>query len=408
MRTLCVVDNALESFAGHHFEYVRCLYECAAKRNEPILILGHRRADAKLRQYFPFEAVFRRSHYDFPTTIPILRYPVNPTVQNYVFFRDLQRSLAKRCTPDWIVFAPTMNHNHILGWAAWLQTYAPQKCPTTVLFVRNTYCESADPNRYDFRAAYAWLGFKWLEQLAGAGRPVHLVSDSARLVEEFARLTRLPIAVFPTPHTDRAGTTRLNGSIPKFVWLGGIRREKDFGSFAEAVALLEPELRKNCFSFVIQSNLDDPYDRDTKTAREKLKAARLPNVELIERPLSGKEYTELLFGSSAVIIPRLTQFYRSRTSGIFVEALAAGKPVAVADNTWMSDELQRHGAGVTFEERDPLSLGKAVRKLASELKDMTAKAEASSKEWIAIHNPHRLYEMLQSAGRGRLKGLKDE
>jgi hypothetical protein len=185
-----------------------------------------------------------------------------------------------------------MNHNHILGWAAWLQTLSAKECPATILFVRNSYCESPDPDQYDFRARYAWVGFKWLERLASSGRPIHLVTDSERLGHEFSRLTRLPMAVLPTPHTDRSGSCRSQNGLRKFVWLRGIRKQKDFSTFASAVFLLEPELRGNCIQFVIQTNLDDPYDKEIEAIRERLKAASLPNVTLIERPLSGEEYTK--------------------------------------------------------------------------------------------------------------------
>jgi hypothetical protein len=205
MRTLCIVDNALKDFVGHHFEYARCLYECARTRNEPVVILGHRSLDDKIAEQTKAERVFRRSPYDFPTTLPVVRDLVNPTLQNYLFFMDLRKSLQGRCSREWIVFAPAITHNQIIAWAAWLQTFSPDQCPTVILTVRNSYRDGSNVSYLNKRAYFAWPGFKWLERLAAAGRRIHLASDSQQLVEEFGHFTRLPIAVIPTPHTKRAG-----------------------------------------------------------------------------------------------------------------------------------------------------------------------------------------------------------
>jgi glycosyltransferase involved in cell wall biosynthesis len=405
MRTLCIVDPALKDFVGHHFEYSRCLSECAAERGEPVLILAHRQPDERLVTALPIERVFRRSPYDFPTTIPIVRDVVNPNVQNYVFFQDLRQAMKGRCSSEWIVFAPAMTHNQIIGWAAWLQTIEASACPTVVLCVRNSYCQYPDPKRYNRRAWYAFVGFKWLERLASAGRRIHLTTDSECLALEFSRLTRLPMPILPTPHTKRAGRLQQErNSVTRFVWLGGIRTDKGFLTFADAILSLEPELRSGCIEFVIQSNLDSQYDTETAAARERLKSASLPGVTLIERALSREEYSELLHGASAVVIPRLLQLYRSQTSGPFVEALAAGKPVVVTDESWMSDQLKRYGAGVTFKDQNAESLADAMRALAGNYEDFRVRAEQSSREWSGIHNPDHLYDLLRNAGT-TMKGL---
>jgi len=239
-------------------------------------------------------------------------------------------------------------------------------------------------------------GFKWLERLAASGRRIHLVTDSERLAVEFSRLTRLPLSILPTPHTDRIAPPGRNRSpVPRFVWLGGIRKDKGFLVFAKAILLLEPELRAGCIEFVIQSNLDHPHDTETAAARDRLKSAALPGVTLIERTLSSEEYTQLLFDASVVVIPRLLQLFRSQTSGPFVEALAVGKPVIVTEDSWMSDQLMRYGAGVTFKDQDADSLAEAIRTVTVDYEKLRIEAEESSREWANFHNPERLYEMIQ-------------
>jgi glycosyltransferase involved in cell wall biosynthesis len=95
------------------------------------------------------------------------------------------------------------------------------------------------------------------------------------------------------------------------------------------------------------------------------------------------------------VLPRLLRLYRSQTSGPFVEALAAGKPVVVTDNSWMADQLKKYGAGTTFEDQDSGGLADAIRRLASNYNEFRARACRAAKEWASFHNPDRLYEMIK-------------
>jgi hypothetical protein len=66
------------------------------------------------------------------------------------------------------------------------------------------------------------------------------------------------------------------------------------------------------------------------------------DVTLIPDVLTRPQYVGWLKASDIILLPYDPTAYAERTSGIFCEAVSAGKLAAVTDGTWMSDELRRH------------------------------------------------------------------
>jgi len=65
-------------------------------------------------------------------------------------------------------------------------------------------------------------------------------------------------------------------------------------------------------------------------------------VRLIPNVLSSDDYWGWLLAADLILLP-YDLSYAERTSGIFVEAISAGKPTAVSAGTWMAQELLAHG-----------------------------------------------------------------
>ena len=65
--------------------------------------------------------------------------------------------------------------------------------------------------------------------------------------------------------------------------------------------------------------------------------------------LSVDQYYELLNNADIVLIPYHPKFYRIATSGVFVEAVLAGKVVITTSGTWMANELMSSECGGIYE-----------------------------------------------------------
>ena len=81
-------------------------------------------------------------------------------------------------------------------------------------------------------------------------------------------------------------------------------------------------------------------------------------------------------------------------SGPFVEALALGKPVVVTEDTWMSAQLARFGAGLTVRDRDPEDLARAICAARDGYEHLAEQASARQESWIAYHNPDNFVKEL--------------
>ena len=110
-------------------------------------------------------------------------------------------------------------------------------------------------------------------------------------------------------------------------------------------------------------------------------------MRLVEQVLSRAAYAELLAGADVVLLPYARRVYFARTSGPFTEALAAGKPVIVTADTWMSEELERHGAGLTFRDGDAADLAGTILRAKEGLAELSQAARARRGAWLRRHSP---------------------
>src|SRR6185369_9537754 len=116
--------------------------------------------------------------------------------------------------------------------------------------------------------------------------------------------------------------------------------EKGFPLFVEAARSLQNASLK----LIAQCHLDDPDDGTAATARGELEKLEGERVQLVREPVDSKRYYEILSMADIVVLPYRERNYRARTSGVLVEALAAGKPVVVTKGTWLEEQTLQANA----------------------------------------------------------------
>ncbi|WP_377806285.1 hypothetical protein ABNQ38_06275 (plasmid) [Azospirillum sp. A29] len=122
-------------------------------------------------------------------------------------------------------------------------------------------------------------------------------------------------------------------------YLGDARLEKGFHLIPAAIDQLDRDyVAQGLLRFQLQSYVTQARpELKILQALEHLRSMNRSAVRTLPRPLSMPEYNELLNRSDFVLIPYTRLNYTARSSGIFTEALAAGKPVIVPAGTWMSE-----------------------------------------------------------------------
>lgn len=239
---------------------------------------------------------------------------------------------------------------------------------------------------------------------------IRLVTDSPSLQKDYLDLGSRSFAVLPIPHTSSIRPPEepdaQEGRICQVV-LGDIREEKGFPLLVEALALLQAQGAVSRMHFRIQSNLNPSFP-EMAVHRDRLANLGLENCELLTQTLTDLEYQSLLESAHVVILPYQLEQFRSRTSGPFAEAMAAGRVVVVTEGTWMSQQLEAFdGGGVTFPDGDAAGLAAALLEATSEYKTLQTKAARASLAFRAFHNPQSFIDHLAEVWQAKNSELSE-
>ena len=111
-------------------------------------------------------------------------------------------------------------------------------------------------------------------------------------------------------------------------------------------------------------------------------------------PLSPEEYFELVSQVDVLLCPFDPTAYRSRSSGTLAEAIAAGVPTVVPQDTWLARQQARDARETCH---DLPSFIAAVRNVCDNYPAYRAKAEACKDRWLSFHTPKNLVQTLTTA-----------
>ena len=119
-----------------------------------------------------------------------------------------------------------------------------------------------------------------------------------------------------------------------FGFYGGLRVEKGSRILAEALSSFVNLYQDS--KFIVQA---PPTESDKAALRQ---LTPIPRVEIISTKFKTKAaYFSELFRSHCILLPYDPTSYAVRTSTVFIEALALGRPVITTNGTWMAHELRK-------------------------------------------------------------------
>jgi glycosyltransferase involved in cell wall biosynthesis len=377
-----IIDPDMKDFLGHYYAYDAAVANGIAEIGHRPLVLAHRDVDPTLVAAIGGIPTFRRSIWNSPRGPRLW----SELMANLSFLVDLIIAVRRQyLSQHTVFFAHTFVRGQILALALLpaLLRHHPEYS-----FI---YLLRYEPGHYQGRVSR--LAFRLLRRLAGT-HTIRLASDSERLAREFARLTTLPIEVLPIPHLAPipAAEPRCPAdSRCHFVSLGNPRDEKGIFEILEAIRWLASSGQIDGCRFTLQCNDAAP---DVAAAITEFRKEHLPNCTLILTKLATSEYDSLLASADVVLLPYWHCNYASRTSGVFMEALSAAKPVIATKDTWMSDQLVNHGAGLLCADRDAMSLARTMLEACEQRDHLATRAQAGRAAWVATHNPLALASRL--------------
>lgn len=247
---------------------------------------------------------------------------------------------------DDIVFIPTSFVAEIKALGLFLNGARRESLPQFhLLFRTNPFVSYEDSHRdqindwLDFRQAFRWLDGRFPKTR------IAYYTDTPQLAAQYNTLsdedfTVLPI---PVPWMPAAIAPRDKDAPLTILYIGDVRDEKGYQFYPYIVENLWNEyVVTNRVRFVLQSNFaDNPAAcRQAAVAQAALRGYPDHIVRHVPGPMGSDDYKTLIDSADIVLITYQPDHYMARSSGIFIEAMKAGKPVLMPSGTWMASELE--------------------------------------------------------------------
>jgi len=245
-----------------------------------------------------------------------------------------------------ILFLERFIHLQLLGLWWGLKQMPPSQRQNIHLWI----LYRRDVHRDQTRPVYRWLQGQFFKLLP---RQCQCLTDSDPLGRSLQGYFQTPFTVMPIPHTDFPELVPLPIKPDPIVcwWPGSPREEKGWS---------------------VVKNLAQGTWTETLVELVAANAAQLVGttngvkVRLIGDRLSREEYAAWLNRAQVILLPYDPVAYQERTSGIFTEAIIAGRIPVVSAGTWMAAELNRYDlAALVLDWQNPLSVWRSVGEIVN-------------------------------------------
>ncbi|VTR93121.1 Uncharacterized protein OS=Cyanothece sp. CCY0110 GN=CY0110_11807 PE=4 SV=1: Glyco_trans_1_4 [Gemmata massiliana] len=321
----------------------------------------------------------------------------NEFVHYQMFAADLERFLTlSGAGPSDHVYFPTAYGRDALAVLALVQRVGAERLPTFHLEYRHTMLSPSELERepspveaFHTRTHRAY--FDACRAYPETGN-VRFYTDTAELAADYATLAGFPFGVLP--HAFRAdlippSPLRPTAGPLRVLFLGDLRKEKGFTKLPTLVRAMSTGVQ-----FVVPGAIH-PEEREPAMLSALAELESYPE-SVVERQyrdgfVPADDYYRLLSSADIVLCFYDPKAYRSRSSGIFAEAVAAGKPTIVSAGTWMSSE-QLAGSGEVV--RDEHELLRALRNVVADYPNYRAAAAEARTRWLSHHSPENLLAQL--------------
>lgn len=226
---------------------------------------------------------------------------------------------------------------------------------------------------------------------------VQFYTDTKELVERHNRLSPVKFTEIPVPFRQEklkpSKQFREKNQPIHIVYLGDARREKGYHLLPDVIAeLWKDYISTKKVKFTIQSNLNI-VGGETGILASRLELEKYPDeqVKLIKEAMDAEDYYQLLADADLMIIPYDVDSYRYRTSGVFTESLAAGKPVIIPANSWLATQVDETRSSIYDNYKD---IGKSIIKVIENLENYSKSALEFSVSWKQKYSSDYLIKCL--------------
>jgi hypothetical protein len=223
------------------------------------------------------------------------------------------------------------------------------------------------------------LGFKYviynfihrLIEVRCGKNNLKLLCDSTLLAQDLSKYFKRDVCIMPIPHTqDPQPVITFDKNEKKLIWWPGA-----FTTEAKGLKIIKKisKYKNDDFKLIIADS-----------AKEHLTELGV-KVEFIESNLPRKDYIQWMTSVDLILLPYDPLIYQFSTSGIFVEAVVAGKIPVVRDGTWMAFELKKFGLQKLIVDWENPNIFKDFKEILEDL-EITKKLSEMQNSYKQFHS----------------------
>lgn len=340
---LVTLDPGFHRESGHHWALNELIGQECQRRGVPVEYYVSCSAKAEVLTRFAAHALFRFNPYARVKSPSAPEFEIfhQFNLGNALTYEDL-RSAGIGLSAGDVVLVHTITPLQLHGMAAWF-IGLPQPRPALIVMFRFPPWYRIAPRENDLVNAMCAYTLRLLRALPD--RRCVIAADSITLSRCLEGLTGEPVPILPIPLAPDSSSYPAAAipGVPEHgsardlhvVFAGEARGEKGFELLPQALArvlAMHPRVR-----FTIQATGLVP----AQLASIRAAFARISaNIEVIGEVLTQDRYRALIAASDAVLMPYDPGEYTYRTSHVFVDALAQGKPMVFTAGTWMDAEAR--------------------------------------------------------------------
>lgn len=376
---LWVFENGLASKAGHHFNNSVGLRQACAERGLDVQFFIHQLAEAEVIAALDAQLVFRYTPYAKVSKDPLAGSLESALTQGTEFAKGFDVALAQGMTSDDLVFIPTTTQAELYGCAVAFRRLPPERRPRLILnfmmenfLARGTTKLGVVATLYRFAMNALQPGI--------VGNRLILAANGNGMAAQFSQVLGRTVSLYPMPKCypammPESSGAPLAGRRCRVAVLGHSRPDKGLHLIPPLIGR-HPELD---FLIHVSGAQAEQLWQDAKATTD-----TLANLEIIRGALDASDYHALMARADVLLLPYDAKQIPFRSSGVFSEAVAAGKIVVVPKGTWMEEHLSNgNGAGACFPSRTTACISESLKLVTEKLTELDAHARSCAPRWRA-------------------------
>ncbi len=404
-----VLDNGLVSCGEHSYQLLLEVCGVLSQRGISYRVFGMQGMDAVVARDVGATPWFARSLYwGYRRRLPSSRNFIGDTIAmardfvfgqrsfsekdtwrvlNEIYQRDLARLPADVWHRDNIIVVPGISQNQILGLVQHLLSLPLAALPKVICQLMFTPNWTPWDRIGERGAAYYRQAFDLARELIG--KSLLFTTENDALGEIYVRQFGIKTTLLPIAMRTAQAQPNPDGRA-RFGFFGYSKSEKGFHLLPEAIEICRA--RNLPVDFVIQIQHSN-WERETVEAERKLR--RLSGIEIVDGVMGSAEYAQRTNAVDVTLLPYDPWRFGLRGSGLYTEAVAAGRPVIAARGIYAAAGIESGVAeGEIFAPYTSAALADAIERLLPHLAEAQGRAARGAHEFANRHSGEAYVDVL--------------